>query len=230
VVLLLIDPVPDESTASAPIDQLDSVLVARTAASRWAYRVCDVLAGLTLLVWAAQWAYASLRLTDGVLPTMALFQAWVGALLLTRSPVIIPPRWIDIVLSAPSLLVSGLALKLAPDPATWPAWNSILFVGGAAWAMTSLGCLGRSFAIFPASRALVARGPYRLIRHPAYTGELAMILACAMAGGRWTPVFIPAAIATIVLRIRLEESALRRQPQYELYTRKVRWRLLPGVW
>jgi protein-S-isoprenylcysteine O-methyltransferase Ste14 len=242
----LIPGVPDESNPSRPACEAGGGAqlskggiapceprpgsLAPAPASLWAYRVCDVLTGGTLLVWAVQWAFAALRQPDWVSPAMAIFQAWVGVLLLVRSPVVKPARWIDVVLSAPSLLVSGLALKLAPDPSAWPAWNSVLFVAGAAWAMASLGWLGRSFAIFPASRTLVARGPYRLVRHPAYAGECAMILACALAGGRWTPALIPAAAATLVLRIRLEESALRAKAEYGQYAETVRWRLLPGVW
>ena len=128
-------------------------------APAWAQRACDVLAGLTLMAWAVEWAWAAVCRPDWVLPTMAVFQAWVGGLLLARSPVATPPRWIDVVLSGPSLLVSGLTLKLAPDPSTWPAWNSVLFVAGAAWAMASLGWLGRSFAIFPALRAARRQRP-----------------------------------------------------------------------
>ncbi len=77
---------------------------------------------------------------------------------------------------------------------------------------------------------LVARGPYRLVRHPAYGGELAMIVACALAGSGWATVLIPAAAATLVLRIRVEESALGASAEYRDYAKAVRWRMLPGVW
>jgi protein-S-isoprenylcysteine O-methyltransferase Ste14 len=93
-----------------------------------------------------------------------------------------------------------------------------------------LGWLGRSFAIFPASRAIVVRGPYRLIRHPAYAGEGVMVAACALAGSWWTSALIPIAVAVLVVRIQREELILGADPAYQQYAKAVRWRLLPGIW
>ena len=39
-------------------------------------------------------------------------------------------------------------------------------------ALASLGTLGRSFGIVAANRGVKTRGPYRLVRHPAYFGYL----------------------------------------------------------
>jgi protein-S-isoprenylcysteine O-methyltransferase Ste14 len=79
---------------------------------------------------------------------------------------------------------------------------------------------------------VVSSGPYRWIRHPGYAGAL---LTCLV-----TPVFLdtlwaffPAVFLTIVLviRTRLEDKTLQNQLEgYLDYTRKVRYRLLPGVW
>jgi protein-S-isoprenylcysteine O-methyltransferase Ste14 len=38
------------------------------------------------------------------------------------------------------------------------------------------------------------------------------------------------AVPLVVLRIRAEERALRSLPEYRVYSERVRWRLVPGVW
>ena len=56
------------------------------------------------------------------------------------------------------------------------------------------------------------------VRHPTQSGQGAFIPA-------------PAAAAVLILRTALEDRLLRRElPGYEAYARKVRYRLLPGVW
>lgn len=47
------------------------------------------------------------------------------------------------------------------------ASGDVLLLAGTAWAAWSLNTLGASFSLLAQSRALVTRGPYRLVRHPA---------------------------------------------------------------
>jgi protein-S-isoprenylcysteine O-methyltransferase Ste14 len=75
-----------------------------------------------------------------------------------------------------------------------------------------------------------ARGPYGVVRHPIYTGAIAL-LACMpdMTAGR----FLFAALTTVyvVVAIPWEERTLVEQhgAAYREYQRLVRWRLVPGV-
>jgi protein-S-isoprenylcysteine O-methyltransferase Ste14 len=67
-----------------------------------------------------------------------------------------------------------------------PALFSIcIMVCGLAFSLYSLKTLGRSIGIVPQARTLVRSGPYRLIRHPLYVGEIVtfggIILANFMA-------------------------------------------------
>jgi len=78
----------------------------------------------------------------------------------------------------------------------------------------------------------VSTGPYRYMRHPGYAGTLLASLATPiLLDSRWS--FLPAAFLTVVLIIRtaLEDRTLQRElPGYSDYAKRVRYRLLPGVW
>ena len=75
-------------------------------------------------------------------------------------------------------------------------------------------------------------GPYRHLRHPGYAGALAFTLATPVALGSWIGL-IPAvlAAAVLVLRTALEDRTLRAElTGYQEYARRVRNRLVPGLW
>lgn len=79
---------------------------------------------------------------------------------------------------------------------------------------------------------VVSDGPYRFVRHPGYAGGLTFNLtAPLLLGSLWA--YIPAALITglFVARTALEDRALQQELEgYIDYTRRVRYRLLPGVW
>ena len=130
-----------------------------------------------------------------------------------------------------SFLGGAVPLALAPRPHTWPALAQIPFCIGIFMAAISLGSLGRSFAILPAVRGIVVRGPFRIIRHPAYAGELIAVASCFLAQIRWASALaLAASAAALVVRIRIEESLLSQSPQYREYSARVRSRLIPGLW
>jgi protein-S-isoprenylcysteine O-methyltransferase Ste14 len=74
-------------------------------------------------------------------------------------------------------------------------------------------------------------GPYRLIRHPGYAGNILPLPVIALAlGSLWT--LIPAALALVIVVIRttLEDRTLQEElPGYRDYARRVRYRLVPGI-
>src|SRR4051794_15104946 len=86
----------------------------------------------------------------------------------------------DVLLAAPALSTGVVLCALAPDAADWPGLWRVTFLAGLALASAALVTLGRSFALLPRGRPLVASGPYRLVRHPAYLGEL--VVAMSMCG------------------------------------------------
>lgn len=79
---------------------------------------------------------------------------------------------------------------------------------------------------------VIATGPYALVRHPMYAAALPLFLATPPALGSWFGL-IPAAfvVAAIVWRLIDEETHLARAlAGYADYRRKVRARLVPGIW
>ena len=75
-------------------------------------------------------------------------------------------------------------------------------------------------------------GPYRFVRHPGYAGNILALFGILLAlGSVWT--LIPAAVASIIAVIRtvLEDQTLQEElPGYRDYARRVRYRLIPGVY
>ena len=79
---------------------------------------------------------------------------------------------------------------------------------------------------------VVSSGPYRWLRHPGYAGALLSYLATPIfLDSQWA--FLPALLLLIILVVRtsLEDRFLQNElPGYREYARRVRFRLLPGVW
>jgi protein-S-isoprenylcysteine O-methyltransferase Ste14 len=77
----------------------------------------------------------------------------------------------------------------------------------------------------------ITRGPYRWVRHPGYAASIIAALAGAIGIGSWLGA-VPLVIFSVVFvrRLLIEDRMLRRElPGYEDYARKVRHRLVPGV-
>jgi protein-S-isoprenylcysteine O-methyltransferase Ste14 len=79
---------------------------------------------------------------------------------------------------------------------------------------------------------VVSSGPYRWMRHPGYAGALLTYLAIPIfLDSSWA--FLPTVFITIVLvtRTTLEDRFLQDELEgYRDYVKRVRYRLLPGVW
>jgi len=75
-------------------------------------------------------------------------------------------------------------------------------------------------------------GPYRIMRHPGYAGNILPLLGIVLAlGSVWT--VIPAVVALIIAIVRtaLEDRILQEElPGYREYAQRVRYRLLPGIY
>lgn len=130
--------------------------------------------------------------------------------------------------------LTGAAL---PGPAwAWPVAGCVVGLGGLAlrlWAIRSLGGLfTRDLRAGPEHR-IVEHGPYRVVRHGAYTGAILLFAGVGLGLGNWLSLLSCAALPTIgyVERISREEALLRQRfgAEYAEYARRT-YRLIPGLW
>ena len=132
-------------------------------------------------------------------------------------------------------LIGGFASFLVRPggyEASWGLWVAIpLQLAGLILSVVSLLQLGRSFGIVAADRGIVAEGPYRLVRHPAYLayaiGEIGYLFQSLTI---WNATIIGVSWICQLDRIRAEEELLSLNPEYVSYKEKVRYALIPGVW
>jgi protein-S-isoprenylcysteine O-methyltransferase Ste14 len=90
--------------------------------------------------------------------------------------------------------------------------------------------LGRSFGLTPANRGVVSSGVYRFVRHPIYLGYLITHVGFIIANPiNWNLAMLTAADIALILRARAEEQTLAKDSAYREYMRRVRFRLVPGL-
>jgi protein-S-isoprenylcysteine O-methyltransferase Ste14 len=92
---------------------------------------------------------------------------------------------------------TSVPAKLAAGVATWTPFvlplfvrtqssltpdllASVLVVAGLAWSLWALASLGTNLSIVAQARGLSSTGPYRLVRHPLYVGEVLAVLGLAV--------------------------------------------------
>lgn len=68
----------------------------------------------------------------------------------------------------------GTARQVAAD---------LLLLAGTTCSVWALWFLGRNLSVIAQARAVTDRGPYRLVRHPLYTGEMISAFGLALAAG-----------------------------------------------
>lgn len=116
------------------------------------------------------------------------------------------------------------------DPAVWLGGS--MTIAGACLAIWGTAALGEALSPFPEPRQgteLVERGPYRVVRHPIYSGLVVGAFGLAVLA-RSLPALMMAlgAGGFLSAKARYEERRLRISvPGYAAYQRMVRGRLLP---
>jgi protein-S-isoprenylcysteine O-methyltransferase Ste14 len=144
-------------------------------------------------------------------------------------------------------VVGGLALGVAasrgaqglalPGPGWLPvAAGLAVFALGLvlrAWAFHELGRFFKFTVVVQPDHEVVDTGPYRVIRHPSYTGLLTAELGLGIALGTWLSIpacVLPPLIAFCV-RLLTEEQVLARElgAPYRSYMARTK-RLIPGIW
>ena len=119
-----------------------------------------------------------------------------------------------------------------------PLWLILLcqalILGGlllVVWVMKVNSFASRTIQV-EAGQRVISTGPYRMVRHPLYSGSLVMWLATPLALGSYIawPAFA-LLIPFYVFRLLNEEKVLRQElPGYPEYCLRTRFRLVPFVW
>ena len=163
---------------------------------------------------------------------IAALHITAGTLILTRSPAGADSNWKELAWCLPSLLASGWVFHFAQPTDQWNVGPKLLFATSTLFSIWSLLCLGKSFAVFPSIRNLRSNGPYGVVRHPVYAGEIGLLLSCAWFAWNQSVAWLALcfALISIVIRIVVEEKKLECEFSYRQYQARVRWRLLPFIW
>ena len=82
------------------------------------------------------------------------------------------------------------------------------------------------------NQQLIDTGLYGIVRHPMYTATLLMFLSMPIVlGSAWALLVFGVYPVLIIRRIHNEEQVLAAGlPGYTDYQKRVRWRLIPGIW
>jgi len=121
-------------------------------------------------------------------------------------------------------------------PPAWWALGLVLIAAAMAlgtWAMACNRFFEGSVRIQDdVGHEVIDRGPYARVRHPGYVGLIVLAAATPMLLLSWLA-FVPAGMAAawLVVRTALEDRFLQERLEgYAEYARRVRFRLVPGVW
>ncbi len=141
-------------------------------------------------------------------------------------------------ISYPLVIVAGLDHRYdwSPDFSLW--LNTVGFFlialgyAFAAWAVAE-NRFFYSVVVVRTDRGHVVcdSGPYHLVRHPGYAGNILALFGIVLAlGSIWTLLPVTAALAVSVLRTVLEDRALQEElPGYRDYAGRVPYRLMPKI-
>jgi protein-S-isoprenylcysteine O-methyltransferase Ste14 len=141
------------------------------------------------------------------------------------------------------VVVGGIAGGVVPDSA-WRALTvhapwlrtlgaAVLLAGTAftLWARAALGTMWSPAVVAKQEHVLRTDGPYKITRHPIYTGMLAMLAGSALLAGlgHWLLALV-LGVAIILVKLHLEERLLTEvfPGEYDDYRRRVP-QLVPGL-
>lgn len=122
---------------------------------------------------------------------------------------------------------------LVTPPAASPGFGRPIIgamLAGTLLTLVSYYYLGTSFSILADARELRSRGPYRLVRHPIYLGQLITFAGVAAARPCWESYAVYALFLVLqVARAAIEERKLvRASPGYAEYRERT-WMFVPFV-
>lgn len=197
------------------------------------------------LDWPMAWVYLGVYVTGVVITSIALLRTNPGLIAERAERRPDTKKWDKTVttLATPLFLaiyiVCGLDKRFGWTPPLPPAVQlAALFVyllgsALAMWAMVSNAYFATTVRIQEErGHQVVTSGPYGFVRHPGYSGwGLGFLVTPPLLGSLWG--LIPAVLncLSFVIRTALEDRTLQEElAGYRDYARRVRYRLIPGIW
>ena len=197
------------------------------------------------IAWRRGWIYLGMTLLILLASRVALFLTDPAAAI-QRSKRVKPALPFDklfYALSTPLLLVLLVVAGLDAErfgwsylPMNWTWVGSCAFLFFAGFSIWPLLANPHFEAVVriqeDRGHKVVDIGPYRIVRHPGYSAGIFVNLFTPLILGSLYA-FIPAGIMVVlyVYRTANEDRFLRRKLEgYEEYTKRTRYRLLPGIW
>jgi protein-S-isoprenylcysteine O-methyltransferase Ste14 len=135
-------------------------------------------------------------------------------------------------------ILSGYSRFFFPGGRTIPVFYiglAIMLMGMAVrfWAVATLGAAFRTTVETHNDQKVVSDGPYRLVRHPSYSGWILVCCGYGIALQNWLSLLVAVILplAALLYRIHVEEAALvsafgSDYIEYKKHTKK----LIPWVW
>ena len=194
----------------------------------WVYALLIVAAGVGGRIWG-EWRHPGLTAERQNVETIQNAKAW--------DKVLAPLMAISI--SFPLVIAAGLDHRYGWSPA-FPLWLNIIgfiltAVGYAfgVWAFIENRFFSSVVRIQTERGHVVCdTGPYRIVRHPGYAGNILPLLGIVLAlGSVWTVIPVVVALVIAILRTALEDRTLQEElPGYREYAHRVHYRLFPGIY
>jgi protein-S-isoprenylcysteine O-methyltransferase Ste14 len=176
--------------------------------------------GALVLVWAGGWRISkpTSRTAEGLNSLTPYLPVLIGvALILVH---VLPQSWIKEPLWPHSLALDAAGLAVTVLGAVFAIWSRVT--------------LGRNWGSVPQVKEqheLVVKGPYRIVRHPIYTGLILAVAGTGLAQDKGIWLFMVVLIfASYWLKIRVEERLMMEifPEEYPEYRRRVK-ALIPGI-
>lgn len=142
-------------------------------------------------------------------------------------------------LSFPLVIVAGLDHHFTWSP-RFPIWMNLI-----GFVLTTFGYAFVTWALVEnrffislvriqndRDHEVCTSGPYRIVRHPGYAGNVLALPGIVLAlGSVWTLIPVVMAIIIAVIRTELEDRSLQEELKgYKDYVQRVRYKLIPGIY
>jgi len=176
--------------------------------------------GVFVVVWvlAAMFAKRTVYHESGARRLYYIIPILIGWFLVSRGYRLGPPFNIHIIPETGAILVAAAILCLCG-------------LGFCFWARAVLGRNWSGTVTLKEDHELIVRGPYRLVRHPIYTGLLAMLIGTWMENGHIAGMIgLVLAFISFWIKLNNEEEVMRKQfpDQYAAYRERVK-RIIPFI-